>query len=135
MDIKVTGRKMSVTPALKEHVENKITEAVKVFNVEPMTCDVLLKAEHYKGESKNSVCEVTLRAHGISARVEASKTDMYAAIDEAARMIARQLRKHKTKIIDKRNAGQGLYNDITANDVALEDPVLADEALLDDSDK
>ena len=36
MDIKVSGRKTTVTDALRAHVDEKIGEALKVFDIEPM---------------------------------------------------------------------------------------------------
>ena len=42
MDIKVSGRKTTVTDALRAHVDEKIGEALKVFDIEPMTVDVVL---------------------------------------------------------------------------------------------
>ena len=38
MDIKVSGRKTTVTDALRARVEEKVGEALKVFEIEPMTC-------------------------------------------------------------------------------------------------
>ena len=37
MDIKVSGRKTTVTDALRAHVDEKIGEALKVFDIEPMS--------------------------------------------------------------------------------------------------
>ena len=45
MDIKVSGRKTTVTDALRAHVDEKIGEALKVFDIEPMTVDVVLRYE------------------------------------------------------------------------------------------
>ena len=45
MDIKVSGRKTTVTDALRAHVDEKIGEACKVFDIEPMTVDVVLRYE------------------------------------------------------------------------------------------
>lgn len=134
MELTVIGRKMTVTPALREHATKKIEEAVKVFDVEPIVCDVVLRAQKYKGSAQNNVCEVTLRVRGYVIRVEANKEDMYAAIDEAARMVTRQMRKYKTKIIDKRARKKGPYEDISAQTPTLENQVLADETLLSETD-
>ena len=41
MDIKVSGRKTTVTDALRAHVDEKIGEALKVFDIEPMTVDAM----------------------------------------------------------------------------------------------
>ena len=38
MDIKVSGRKTTVTDALRAHVDEKIGEALKVFDIEPTCC-------------------------------------------------------------------------------------------------
>lgn len=134
MNIQVSGRKVSVTPALRTHAEEKLQEAVKVFSVEPMSADVVLRVKHYKGEKTSERCEITLRVKGYVIRVECAKEDMYAAIDEACRMVSRQLRKYKTKVIDKKARKKGSYEDIAAQQQALEDQVLADEAELADDD-
>lgn len=46
MDITVTGRKIQVTDALRENVEQKIGDALRVFDISPMTADVVLRVEH-----------------------------------------------------------------------------------------
>lgn len=45
MDIKVSGRKTTVTDALYARVEEKIGEACSVFDINPMTVDVVLRYE------------------------------------------------------------------------------------------
>ena len=49
-----------------------------------------------------AVCEVTLRTKGHIIRVEEHEEDMYAAIDVAAAKVVRQLRKYKTKVVDRK---------------------------------
>lgn len=107
MDITVTGRKTTVTDALRNHVDEKIGNAVHVFNIEPLNADVVLRVEksHDKPES---ICEVTLRTKGTVIRVQESDPDMYAAIDKAATRVSRQLRKFKTKVIDGRQRSESL---------------------------
>ena len=107
MDIKVTGRKIRVTDALKERAEQKVGGALKVFDISPMTCDVVLRVADYKGTKERAVCEVTVRVKGTVVRVTSTKDDIEAAIDEAARMTTRQLRKYKTRVIDKRHRAKG----------------------------
>ncbi len=110
MDIKVTGRKIRVTDALYDRVISKIGDALKVFDIQPMTADVVLRVANYKGTKERTICEVTVRVRGTVVRVTATKDDAEAAIDEAARMVGRQLRKYKTKVIDRRHRphGEGL---------------------------
>lgn len=45
VDIKVSGRKTTVTGAMREYVQEKIGDALKVFDISPMTCDVVLRVE------------------------------------------------------------------------------------------
>ena len=107
MDINVTGRKIHVTDALRDRVEQKVGGALKVFDISPMTCDVVLRVADYKGTKERAVCEVTVRVRGTVVRVTATKDDIEAAIDEAARMTSRQLRKYKTRVIDRRHRVHG----------------------------
>ena len=79
MDIKVSGRKTTVTDALRAHVDEKIGEALKVFDIEPMTVDVVLRYEKNPSNPNPAIVEVTVRA--------------------------RQLRKFKTKVVDNRQGG------------------------------
>ena len=105
MDIKVSGRKTTVTDALRAHVDEKIGEAIKVFDIEPMTVDVVLRYEKNPSNPNPAIIEVTVRARGSVIRVAEHGADMYAAIDLAADKVSRQLRKFKTKVVDGRQGG------------------------------
>lgn len=102
MDITVTGRKMTVSDALKEYVEEKIGNAVKVFNISPMSAEVVLRKERNPANPKPAIAEVTIRTKGHIIRTEETEEDMYAAIDVASAKVERQLRKYKTKVVDRR---------------------------------
>lgn len=105
MDIKVSGRKTTVTDALRAHVDEKIGEALKVFDIEPMTVDVVLRYEKNPSNPNPANVEVTVRARGSVIRVAEHGADMYAAIDLSADKVTRQLRKFKTKVVDNRQGG------------------------------
>ena len=102
MTITVSGRKMPVTDALREYAEEKIGSAIKVLDIEPINTEVVLYKEKNPANPLPSICEVTARVKGHIVRVEESEEDMYAAIDVAAAKVARQLRKYKTRVIDKK---------------------------------
>ena len=102
MAITVTGRGTSVTPALKDYVDEKIGRALEVFDRATMDAEVILRAEKNPANPKSAVCEVTVRAIGAVIRVAEADTDMYAAIDIASDKVTRQLRKYKTKVVDRR---------------------------------
>ena len=105
MDITVSGRKTTVTDALRAHVDEKIGGALKVFDIEPMTADVVLRYEKNPANPEPAIVEVTVRARGSVIRVAEHGVDMYSAIDLAADKVTRQLRKFKTKVIDNRQQG------------------------------
>ena len=102
MSITVTGRKMPVTDALRQYAEEKIGNSMKVMDVEPLAAEVVLYVEKNPANPRPAICEVTLRPKGHIIRVEENEEDMYAAIDVAAAKVLRQLRKYKTKVIDRK---------------------------------
>ncbi len=102
MSITVTGRKMPVTDALRQYAEEKIGNSMKVMDIDPLVAEVVLFVEKNPANPRPAVCEVTLRTKGHIIRVEESEEDMYAAIDVAAAKVVRQLRKYKTKVVDRK---------------------------------
>lgn len=128
MDIKVSGRKVTVTDALHDYVDEKIGDALKVFNIQPMTCDVVLRVEKNRSNPEAAVCEVTVRVRDNVVRVESADPDMYAAIDFAADKVTRQLRKFKTRVVDRRQRAQGLPVEPIHTDLAdLIEPEAVDQ--------
>ena len=99
--IVVSGKGTEVTPALKEHVEKSMLDAVSVFDISPMTCEVVLRHGKGRPEKQKNTCEVVLRVPKYVVRVSEVGEDMYAAIDSAASKVSRQLRKYKTRVVDK----------------------------------
>ena len=99
--ITVSGKGTEVTPALREHVETAVNEASSVFDISPMSCEVVLRFGKGRPKREANTCEMVLRVPKSVVRVSESGEDMYAAIDAAASKVSRQLRKYKTKVIDK----------------------------------
>ena len=102
MNITVTGRKMPVTDALRQYAEDKIGNSMKVMDIDPLIAEIVLLVEKNPANPRPAVCEVTLRTKGHIIRVEESEEDMYAAIDVAAAKVLRQLRKYKTRVVDRK---------------------------------
>lgn len=135
IDIKISGRKVSVTDAMRDHVNEKVGESLKVFDIKPMTCDVVLRVDKNPSNPDRKMCEVTVFVRDNVVRVEASSADMYAAIDEAADKVARQLRKYKTRVIDRRQRPIPMPVPSSSDDLADlivdEDDALVREKLID----
>ena len=136
VDIKISGRKISVSDRMRDRVTEKIGEALRVFEVQPMSCDVVLRVDKNPSNPERKTCEVTVFVRDSVVRVTDSSTDMNAAIDEAASKVSRQLRKYKTKVIDKRQrASRGLAHPeleaVTAKNLAdLIEPAEEDDQLV-----
>ena len=131
MVITVTGRKMNVSDALKAYVEEKIGNSIKVFNITPMNVEVVLRKEKNPANPKPAVAEVTLFTKGHIIRTEVAEEDMYAAIDVAAAKAERQLRKYKTRVLERRAGGKKLGDTMPAPDMVA----APDESMMDFEDE
>jgi putative sigma-54 modulation protein len=131
VDIKISGRKLNVTDSMREHVEEKVGSALKVFDIHPMTADVVLRVDKNPSNPERKTCEITVYVRGSVVRVTASSDDMEAAVDAATSKVTRQLRKYKTKIVDKRQRATRPMAESTVSDLAdLIEAVPEDEQLV-----
>jgi putative sigma-54 modulation protein len=73
-----------------------------------MSAEVVLRKEKNPAIAKPAIAEVTLFTKGHIIRTEEREEDMYAAIDVAAAKVERQLRKYKTRVLEKRANGKKL---------------------------
>lgn len=101
MQIEVTGQNVEVTPALRAYIEEKSERLVRYF-------DNLISA-HYVLKLEKLIHHVdgTLQVGGKTNAIhaESEAEDMYAAIDLLMDKLDRQVRRHKSRITDHRNAG------------------------------
>ena len=95
MDITVTGRHVTVTPAIEEYARKKI-ESIHIDFPRILDAHVIVEVEKFRQRA-----EVVLHC-GNHIHIEASDVheDLYAAIDNAVAKVERQMRKYKTKIQD-----------------------------------
>ena len=100
-DIRLAGRGITITDELREHAEKGMNEALKVFDINPTGIEMVLRHERNKGTKANATCEVTVSVPKSTIRVSESAAKMETAIDAATSRVARQLRKYKTRLIDK----------------------------------
>ena len=102
MAINVSGRKVNITDSLRTHAEDKIGAAMKVIGIDPLDAEVVLSVEKNRAIATPCTCEVTIRTRGNVVRVEEHEQTLHAAIDVAAARVERQLRKYKTRVIDRK---------------------------------
>lgn len=106
MQINLTGHHIEITPAIRDHINDKLTRIERHFE---NTTDIHLILTVEKLEHK---AEATLNVRGNTMHAHSVESDMYAAIDSLTDKLDRQVRKHKEKITDhharennKRNFG------------------------------
>ena len=92
----ISGNNIAVTEGLKTAVEDKLGKLERYFTPET-EISVTLSVE--KDRQK---IEVTIPVKGNIIRSEQVSNDMYVSIDLVEEIIERQLRKYKTKIINKK---------------------------------
>ncbi len=100
MKIITYGKNIDVTPALKEHAEQKVSKLSRFFNgkYNEKQMEVQISMEV---EKDRHIVEVTAFVKGLILRGEEETDDMYASIDGVVEKLERQIRKYKTKIHDR----------------------------------
>lgn len=122
MQVTVTGRHMHITDPIRTYVEEKVGRIAKVLDAEPMTADVVLHVEKNPANPLRDVAEITLHMKRAVVRAEEAAGDMYAAIDLAADKAERQMRKYKSRLIDKRNHGTQVVKTAPGDTQLAEEP-------------
>ena len=92
--MKITGRHLVVTPALRQHIENRF-ERLERYEVKLCHLEVIL------GVSKlQHSAEVVCTMQGRRIQAKASTREMYATIDQLVDRMGAQIRKHKERLAD-----------------------------------
>lgn len=105
MEMIVKGRHMDIAPKVREYAEEKIGRITKILNGMLMSAEVELYSEKNPSIAENQVAEVTVYTKGPVIRAKEASTDMYAAIDLVSEKLETQVRKFKTKVVDRHTKG------------------------------
>lgn len=99
MQLQVKGKGMSVTDALFDHAESKFERLARILPPwdEATTVELELSVERNHRIAEAQIAEVTVRTKGPVLRVRESASDMYVAIDQAARKLERQARRYRER--------------------------------------
>lgn len=100
MNIKITGKDLKTTDAIKEYVEKKMERIQKYFN----ECDVTVTI---KTEGTEQIAEMHVNANQDTYRAVSDTKDLYASIDKDIDILEGQIRKMKTKR-DKQNKEESI---------------------------
>ena len=103
MQVKVTGRHMSPTEKTRAYAEEKFGRIAKIYDAEPVVAEVVLEVQKNRSIPDRFVAEVTVRLKGHVVRAEESAGEMHTAIDLAADKAETQMRKYKSRVVDRRS--------------------------------
>ena len=105
----ITGKNMNVTPGLREDVIKKIGKLERYFNDDTEAVITL------SVEKERQKIEVTIPVKGTIIPAEQVSDDMYVSIDLVEEIIERQLKRYKTKIVDKKQSAVA-FSDLFINE-------------------
>lgn len=95
MNIKITGRNIDVTDAIKDYVEKRL-ERLEKFEGNNTDVNVVCSVER-----EDQIVEMQVSHDGDFIRIEEKNPDLYASIDLAIDKVERQMRKGKEKRNDR----------------------------------
>ena len=113
----ISGKNIEVSDGLREAVESKIGKLERYFS--PDT-EVHATMSIERGRQK---IEVTIPVKGSIIRAEQDSNDMYVSIDLVEEIIERQIKKYKTKIIDKKQSAQSFSDVFLKEEAEQDEPV------------
>ncbi len=102
MNIKITGKELKATDAIKNYIDTKSDRLQKYFDTEDIDLFVTIKKE-----GDDQVAEMQIAVFGESFRAVTASKDLYASIDKDIDILEGQIRKMKTKK-DKQNMTESI---------------------------
>jgi putative sigma-54 modulation protein len=106
---KLVGRNVEVTDALRDYVANRLRKLER-FSSQIVDAKVVLHVKAASNIDRRNRVEMQLNVPNGIIRAEEASADMYQAIDAAANVLERQLKKFRGKFVDRmqRQAEVGL---------------------------
>lgn len=117
MRFTISGKNIEITESLKNAVMDKLGKLERYFTPET---EIIVTLSVEKERQK---IEVTIPVKGNIIRSEQVSNDMYVSIDLVEEVIERQLRKYKTKIVEKHQNGGNLRKEFIEKEAEEEEEV------------
>ena len=96
MRYQITGKQIDIGDALQTHVKNELNDIVEKYAERPTDANVVFSKSGHE-----HVCEATIHlSTGLTAQAKAHATEIYAAFDECAEKMEKQLRRYKRRLKD-----------------------------------
>jgi ribosome hibernation promoting factor len=97
MNLNLTGRHLEITPAIRQHVTDKVAKIKSHFDG-VMDVTVILSVDKLRQKAEGSV-----HLSGKDVFVESEDDNLYVAIDNMVEKLDRQIIKHKEKFEARRH--------------------------------
>lgn len=102
MKLLIQGNNIDITNSINDYVQEKLQKAVKHFQTITTKVDVHLSVARNARIIDKYKAEVTVYANGTVIRAQEDSTSLYASVDLVSDKIARQLRKYKERLNNKK---------------------------------
>ena len=106
MQVTVTGTNCDVPERIRDEAIAKLSKVRTIFD-RFIDMDIVFTEETSSDPADRMHCEVVLHAKGRYLRATAAAPDMLTAIDKTEAKLARQVRKLKTQLVDRRRQTAG----------------------------
>jgi putative sigma-54 modulation protein len=129
MDITVTFRHMEPIESLKSYAEEKVSKINKYLD-SPLEAHVVMTVEKFRHQA-----DITLSVNGTLIKGVEETGDMYSAIDQVMDKIEKQVKRHLSKIRDRRsenlkNEDRSVGEDADERVLAQDEPVIEVEKMI-----
>jgi putative sigma-54 modulation protein len=99
MNLTISGHHLEVTPALRGYVTTKLERISRHFD-QVVDIKVLLTVDNLKEKDMRQKAECNIHVKGKDLFAECANADLYAAVDELADKLDRQVLRYKDKTQD-----------------------------------
>ncbi|WP_180682963.1 ribosome hibernation-promoting factor, HPF/YfiA family [Tepidicella baoligensis] len=97
MNLTISGHHLEITPALRSYVTTKLDRISRHFD-QVVDIKVLLTVDNIKEKDFRQKAECNIHVKGKDIFAESAHADLYAAVDELADKLDRQVLRYKTKV-------------------------------------
>ncbi len=96
MKLNIRGDKVTVTKAIKDYINEKVSKLDRYFESKNVEGKVIIRIRN-----NEQIIEVTIPTSRFTLRAEEHHQDLYAAIDLVADKLEKQIRRNKNRLNDK----------------------------------
>ncbi len=97
MNLTISGHHLEVTPALRSYVTSKLERISRHFD-QVVDIRVLLTVDKIKDKDHRQKAECNIHVKGKDIYAQSTHADLYAAVDELADKLDRQVLRYKDKV-------------------------------------